>query len=158
METLAYLSIAGLEAQMEEASNAIFSSSRRVIHDKAEAVTGLVELTLVWDIGDIPFTLASVLLNDGLARFDLSKARSPAFKVFVRGIRHKATDVNIGDAFRVLETFGETKLFLIGPESWDSTRNWRFTRDKFVQVDHFVRLIVSTLHRLDWTRNVLCSG
>lgn len=158
MEALKYLSIAGLEAEMEEASNAILSSSRRVVHDKAEAVNVLVELMLVWGIRDIPFALASVLLNDGLARFDLSKPRSPTFKILVRGIRHKATDVNIGDAFGILETFGETELFLVGPKSWDSTRNWRITRDKFVQVDHFIRLVVSTLHRLNWSRNVLCSG
>lgn len=33
-----YLSIAGLEAKMEEATNAIFGGSRGVVHDETEAI------------------------------------------------------------------------------------------------------------------------
>ena len=55
---------------------------------------------------DIPFTLACVLFNDSLARFNLSKARSPGFKIFISCVWHEATDVDVGDPFRILQALG----------------------------------------------------
>lgn len=86
----------------------------------------------------IPFALASVLLDDSLARFDLTEASRPALQILVGSVRHEAADVDIGDALRVLKAFGETELLLICPESWDCSWNRWIPGDKFVHVDHLV--------------------
>lgn len=79
------LSIAGLETKVEETTNAILGSSRGEVHDEAEA-----------------FALSGVLLDDGFAGLDLTEARGPMMKIGISSVWHKATNVDIGDAFRVL--------------------------------------------------------
>jgi hypothetical protein len=54
---------------------------------------------------DVPFTLASVLLNDGLARLDLAESGRPAFKILVCCIWHETTNIDVGDSLWVLEAF-----------------------------------------------------
>ena len=148
------LSIACLEAQMEETTNAVLSTSRRVVQDKAKAMIESVMEMQFRLMDDIPFTLASVLLNDSLARLDLAESGRPAAKVIVCGIWHKATDVDVGDSFWVLEALCQTQLVLVGPQSWYSTWDWWVSLSQLIQVDHLVALVVCALHRLNRTCSV----
>lgn len=52
---------------------------------------------------DVPFTLASILLDDSLARLNLAEPGRPLFKILIGCARHEATNVDVGDAFWVLE-------------------------------------------------------
>ena len=54
---------------------------------------------------DVPFTLASIWLDDSLARLNLAEPGRPLFKILVGCIRHEATNVDVGDSFWVLEAF-----------------------------------------------------
>ena len=134
---MADLSIAGLKAHVEETSDAILSGSRRIVHDKTEPKQRSSSV-IAFETVDLPFALSSVLLDDGFAGFNLTKTRCPAFEIFICGVGHEASDVDIGDAFRILETFGKTEFFLVGPECWNSTGKWRITGDQFVKIGHLV--------------------
>lgn len=150
------LSVASLKAEMEETTNAVLGTSWRVVQDEAEPISRqLVVEMRIRTMDDIPFTLASVLLDDSLARLDLAESGCPAFKVIVCRIWHKATDVNVGDSFWILEALGQTHLILVGPQSWYCTWYWWFSLGQLVQVDHLIALVVCALHWLDWTGNVL---
>lgn len=98
------------------------------------------------------------MLDDGLARLNLTEARSPGFEVLICGVWHEAPDVDVGDALWVLQALGQAEFFLVGPQSWNSTRNGWVLLSELVQVDHFVALVVTSLHRLDGSCNVLLSG
>lgn len=102
----------------------------------------------------IPLALAGVLLDDGLARFDLTEPRSPTMKIFVSSIWHETTNVDVGDSFWVLQTLGQTELLLVGPESRHGSWEWWITHDKFIEVDHFIAFVVLGLHGLDGPGNV----
>lgn len=75
-------------------------------------------------------------------------------KILISSVRHETTDVDVGDALGVLQTFGKAQVLLVGPECGNSTRNGRLSDDEFIQVDHLIALIVLGLHWLNWTNNV----
>lgn len=102
----------------------------------------------------IPFALASVLLNDGLARLDLSKSRCPSVEIFISGIRHEATNVDVGNSLWILKALGEAQVLLVCPQGWHGTRDGRISHDELIQVDHFIAFVVLGLHWLDRSSNV----
>ena len=75
-------------------------------------------------------------------------------EVIISCVRHEATNVNICDSFGVLQTFCQAELFLIGPESRDSSRDCWISHDKLIEVDHLVAFVVLGLHWLDGTGNI----
>lgn len=150
------LSIACLKAKMEEPTDAVLSTSWRVVEDEAEATSEESDVGMKFHRGhDSPFAFTGVLFDDSLARLDLTESRCPAFEVLVCGVWHESTNVDVGDTFRVLKAFGQAQLVLVGPQSWYSTWNGWISLSQLIQVDHLIALIVRTLHRLNGTGNVL---
>lgn len=108
--------------------------------------------------GQIPFAFAGVLFDDGLARFNLSKADSPRLKIFISSVWHETANVDVGDAFRVLQALRQADFLLVGPQRWYGAGDAWVLLGEIVEVNHFVGLVVSTLHWLDGTCNVLLGG
>src|SRR5436305_15051257 len=104
---------------------------------------------------DVPFTLASVLLDDGLARLDLAKSGRPAFKTLVCCIWHETANIDVGDSLWVLEAFCQTQLILVCPQGRYSTWNWGISLGQLIQVNHLLVFVVFTFHCLDWSGVVL---
>lgn len=102
----------------------------------------------------IPFAFSSVLLDDGFAGLDFTKPGSPSVKILVRSVWHEAPNVDVGDAFRVLQALSEAEVFLVCPESRNGTWDGWFSHDKFVKVDYLVAFVVLGLHWLDGASEV----
>jgi hypothetical protein len=76
-----YLCVAGLVAQMEEASNAVFGTGRRVVLNETEPGACQRRKVSLWR--HLPFALSSVHVNDRLARFNVSKPGSIVMNILI---------------------------------------------------------------------------
>jgi len=102
----------------------------------------------------IPFAFTCVLLDDGFARFNLTKARRPSVQVIIGCVWHEATNVDVGDPLGVLQALCQAELFLVGPEGGNSSWDGWVSHDKLIKVDHLVAFVVLGLHWLNWAGNV----
>ncbi len=88
---------------MEKSADTVLCTCWGVVLDETEAGRG--QHCKEDCEGHIPLAFSSVHVDNGLARFDVSKPSSVVMHILVSDIWQESPDVNVGNAFGILKTF-----------------------------------------------------